>query len=178
MCALTNPQSADHIAAEGGTFEPQRQNNFTLEIPLSGSDKDYISMGLHGFTIPQQTNEVVEVEFQNETRKVAGKATVEEGSLVLKDFVDVDTRGAILRWRKQVYDPDTGQVGLAKDYKKVGYVILEGPDGSGQRIATLIGCWPSAEPSTDLNMEGSDKILLEIPIQIDKISWSNSIIGA
>jgi hypothetical protein len=176
--ALTNPQSADHIAAEAGTFEPQRQNNFSLEIPLSGTDKDYISMALHGLTLPQQTNEVGEIEFQNETRKYAGKANVEEGTLILKDFVDVDTLGAVLRWRKQVYDPQTGNIGLAKDYKKTGYAILTGPDGSGERVAKLIGCWPSADPSFDLNMEGSDKILLEVPIQIDKTDWSGSITGA
>jgi hypothetical protein len=176
--ALTNPQAADHIAAEAGTFEPQRQNNFKLEIPLPGTDKDYISMALHGFTLPQQTNEVVEVEFQNETRKVAGKATVEEGTMILKDFVDVDTLGAVLRWRKQVYDPQTGNIGRASDYKKTGYVILTGPDGEDERVAKLIGVWPSADPSFDMNMEGSDKILLEVPIQIDKNDWSGSIVGA
>lgn len=176
--ALTNPQAADHIAAEAGTFEPQRQNNFSLEIPLSGTDKDYISMALHGFTLPQQSNEVTEVEYQNETRKVAGKVSVEEGNMVLKDFVDVDTLGAILRWRKQVYDPQTGKVGLAKNYKKTGYVILTAPDGSGERVAKLVGCWPSADPSFDLSMEGSDKILLEVPIQIDKTDWSESVVGA
>jgi len=175
---LSNPQAADHIAAEAGSLEPQRQNNFSVEIPLDNADKDLVLMGLHGFTLPQQSNEVVEAEYQNEKRKVAGQVTVEEGSLMLKDFVDTDTRGAILRWRKQVYNPQTGQIGMASDYKKELDVVLQGPDGENTRVAKLIGCWPSADPSIELTMEGSDKVLMEVPIQIDKIDWSDSITGA
>jgi hypothetical protein len=98
--------------------------------------------------------------------------------LVLKDFVDADTRGAILRWRKQVYDSATGKIGLAKDYKKLAHVILSGPDGSSERVGKCKGCWPTADPAIELNMEGGDKVLLECPIAIDKIDWSDSIEGA
>jgi hypothetical protein len=176
--ALTNPQAADHIAQEAGAFEPQRQNNFQVEIPLPGADKDLITMALHGFTLPQQVNEPINVEFQNEIRKVAGQANVEEASLMLKDFVDVDTRGAILRWRKEVYDPSTGNIGLAKDYKRSVDVVLHAPDGTLVRVARLVGAWPSADPSIELTMEGGEKILMEVPIQIDKIDWSDTILGA
>lgn len=176
--SITNPQSADHIAAEAGSLEPQRQNNFAVEIPLDNSDKDLILMGLHGFSLPQQSNEPIEVEYQNEKRKVAGQVNVEEANLILKDSVDTDTRGAILRWRKQVYDPQTGKIGLAADYKKELHVVLQGPDGSSIRVARLIGTWPSADPAVELSMEGAEKILMECPIQVDKIDWSDSITGA
>lgn len=175
---LTNPQSANHIAAEAGSLEPQRQNNFSVEIPLDGNDGDLVVMALHGFTLPQQVNEVIEIEYQNEKRKVAGRASAEEGSLTLKDFVDTDVRGAILRWRKQVYDPQTGNIGLAADYKKSLDVVMHGPNGENTRVCKLIGCWPSADPSVELTMDGSDKIMMEVPIQIDKIDWSGSIQGA
>ncbi len=177
--ALTNPQSADHIAQEAGSFEPQRQNNFDIEIPLDGADRDLIQMGAHGFTLPQQSNPPVIVEFQNEKRKVAGAVEIDEGNLMLKDFIDQDVRGAILRWRKEVYDPVTGNIGLATNYKRTGNLILKGPDGSSERVAKLIGMWPSADPTIEVTHEGGqEKLLMECPIQIDKIDWSESITGA
>jgi len=175
---LTNPQAADHIAAEAGTFEPQRANNFSIEIPLSGADKDLIIMGLEGFSLPQQKNETVTLSYQNEQRKVAGQVSVDEATLTMKDFVDVDTRGAVLRWRKQVYDPQTGKIGLAKNYKKTGHVVMTAPDGTSQRVARVIGVWPPADPAIDLKMEGSEKIMMEVPLSVDKIDWSESIVGS
>lgn len=176
--ALSNPQSADHIAAEAGAFEPQRKNNFAIEIPLPNADKDLVLVALQGFSLPKQGNDVVELQYQNEKRKVAGQVSVDESTLTLKDYVDVDTRGAILRWRKQVYDPQTGKVGLAKNYKKTVHVVMTAPDGTSQRVAKLVGAWPSADPTIDLAMDGGDAVMMECPIAIDKIDWSISIQGA
>lgn len=175
--SLENPTSADHLAAEAGSFEPQRANNFSVEIALGESDRDLISMGLDGFTIPAVSNESIEIHYQNEVRKVAGKASVEDGSLKLKDFVDQDTRGAILRWRKLVYDQATGKIGLAKNYKKTVNVVMTAPDGTSVRVAKLKGVYPSADPATDLAMEGSDKVLMEVPLSVDKVDWSENISG-
>lgn len=177
--ALTNPRSAEHIAQGDGSFEPQRQNNFSIEIPLSGADRDLIVMGAHGFTLPQQTNAPVIIEFQNQKRKVAGAAEVEEANLMLKDFIDQDVRGAILRWRKEVYNPLTGDIGLAANYKRTGSLVLHGPDGSNERVAKIIGIWPSADPTVEVTHEGGqEKLLMEVPIQIDLIDWSETILGA
>ena len=176
--SLQNPTSADHIAAQEGSFEPQRQNNFSLEIPLPNADKDLIVMALEGFDLPKQGNEVITLQYQNESRKVAGPVTVDQGALHLKDFVDADVRGAILRWRKQVYDPSTGKIGLAKDYKKTCNVILTAPDGSSQRIAQLEGVFPPEDPPNNFTMTSGDKVLMDVPISIDKIKWSGSILGA
>jgi len=175
--ALENPQSADHIAGEQGSFEPQRMNNFSVEIPLGDADRDLIEMGLKGFSLPSATNEIITVNYQNETRKVAGQVNVEEGNLALHDFVDADVRGAILRWRQLVYQVRTGNIGYAKDYKKTLNVLLKGPDGQKIRIAKLIGTWPTQDPPADLDMESPDKLLMEVPLSVDKIDWSDSIDG-
>lgn len=175
---LTNPRSADHIAAAAGTFEPQRQNNFSFEVSLGASDKDLIVMGLQAFPFPKESNEEVSIPYQNETRYVAGKYAVDAGSLVIVDFVDADTRGAIMRWRKKIFDPQTGNVGLAKDYKKQAYLVATAPDGTRTRACKLIGCWPQAVDGGDLSMDSSDKVSISVTIRYDKVDWSESIIGA
>jgi len=178
VSGLTNPTSADHLAAEAGSFEPQRQNNFTFEVALGDADRDLIEMGLNALPLPNEANEIVELLFQNEKRKVAGQSTVDDVTLTIVDFVDKDTRGAIMRWRKMVYDPQTGKIGLAKDYKKTAYIVLHGPDESNVRVCKLKGTWPSAVNGGSLSMEGSDKVLIEVTLTIDKADWSESITGA
>lgn len=176
--ALTNPQSADHIAQQDGSFEPQRLNNFSIEIPLDGADRDLIVAGLHGVKLPAQKNTPQKIEFQNESRKVAGQAEVDDGNISIKDFADQDTLGAILRWRKKVYDPVTGKIGLAKNYKRTCNLILHAPDGSFERIGKLIGVWPIQDPEFEGKSEDPAKRIMEVPLSIDKIDWSGSITGA
>lgn len=168
---LTNPQSADHIAAEDGSFEPQRQDNFSFEVALGDADKDLIIMSLETAALPTESNEEVEVHYQNERRYVAGKFNVESLALSFKDFVDVDVRGALLRWRKQVYDPHTGKVGLAKDYKKTGYIVMTAPDGTSSRVCRLEGCWPQTLNGGQLDMKTADPVMIELTLRYDKPIW-------
>jgi hypothetical protein len=178
MGDLTNPTSADHLAQEAGSFEPQRANNFSIEIPLPGSDKDVVVAALESFKLPRMTNDVVELHNQNEVRFVAGKAKAEDGELVIKDFVDKDALGALLRWRNKVYSSITGKIGLAKDYKLTCSVVLTAPDGTTQRVCKVRGTWPPSDPDyTPLNMTASEKTLLTLSLKCDKTDWSDSITG-
>ena len=174
---LTNPESADHIAAEAGTFEPQRQNNFTFEVALSSEDKDVITLSMQSAPLPNESNDEVEIQHQNERRYVAGQALFEATTLTIRDYVDQDTRGALLRWRKLVYNPKTGKVGLAKDYKKRAFVRMTAPDGTSERICKLIGSWPQALVGGNLSHDASEQVLIEVTIRFDKVDWSDSISG-
>jgi len=175
---LSNPTSADHLAAEAGAFEPQRVSNWSLEIPLDGQDKDVIIAALEAFKLPKITNEAIELHFQNGVTFVAGKAKTDQGSLTVKDIVDRDVLGALVRWRNAVYSVKTGKIGLAKDYKKTCYLVLTAPDGTYQRQCKLIGVFPPADPDyPDLNMTTSDKVVLTMPLSCDKPDWSDSING-
>jgi len=170
------PQNADHIAAEAGTFEPQRQNNFTVEIPL-GNDKEYISLSCQAIPLPVESNDEVEIQYQNEKRYVAGQATFDATSFTVRDYVDVDTRGAIMRWRHQVYNPATGAIGLASNYKKTVWIVMEGPDGATTRVCKLTGCWPQAVNGGTLDMSASDQVQIEVTLRFDKPIWSENIPG-
>jgi hypothetical protein len=169
---LTNPQAADHIAAEAGSFEPQRQNNFSVEIAgLSEADRDLIILALETCPLPNESNEEIEIRYQNEVRKVAGQYIVENLTLSVKDFVDKEVRTAIMRWRNLVYNPNTGKIGLASNYKKRARIIMTAPDGSNSRICKCHGCWPQNVVGGNLDMTGSDKVLIEVTITVDKAKW-------
>ena len=167
------PLNADHIAAQSGAFEPQRQNNFSIEFyGLDGDDKNIFILALKSIdSIPGHENAPVILKYQNEERRVAGPATTTGCTIALHDFVDQETRNAMLRWRRKVYDPATGAMGLAKDYKKEGAVILHAPDGSNERVCRLIGSWPDKDPKGALNMNTTEPVQLDLSISVDKVQW-------
>jgi hypothetical protein len=178
MCALTNPTSPEHLSGEAGAFEAQRVNNFSIEIPLDGADKDCVIASLEQFKLPKMTNDKVELHYQNGVVYVAGKAKADDGSLVLKDMVDRDVLGAIMRWRNKVYSSKTGKIGFAANYKKTCHLVMTAPDNTLQRVCTLVGVFPVGDPDfNEFNMTSGDKMLLTVTLSCDKTDWAESIQG-
>jgi len=155
--------SADHIAKQSGAFEPQRKNNFTVRISAGAS---MIQLALDSFPLPKESNGIIDINYGNEVRKVAGIATFENLELVVKDFADQPVMESLVTWRKQVYDASTGEIGLAKEYKQQGEVTMMAPNGSLLRTWRLEGCWPSSmDPGGgDMNANENNKITVVITI--------------
>ena len=161
--------SASHLAPSKGFFEPQRQYNWSLEIALDDAgDQLLIMQGLESFAAPSESNEEITLDYANEKRYVAGKASFETADLVLKDFVDMGVAHAVIKWRRSVYNPETGSIGLARDYKKNADLTLMAPNQSTVRIWKLFGIWPMAVKYGDLNMTASDKVLISVTLRYDR----------
>ena len=157
---------ASHIAGAHGAFEPQRKNNFT--VIFTGTDGSVMQKALQSFPFPRESNPAITVPFGNEERKVAGRATFDDVTLVLKDFADQPVMRALLDWRKQVYDPTTGKIGWARDYKRDGQLILSGPDGTVERKWDLKGMWPSANEAGGGDMGDNSQNMISVTLSIDK----------
>lgn len=171
--------SGDHIAASGGTFEPQRTNNFVIEIyGLGPSEKETLILSTQSFDLPQESSEVIPVPFQNVQKKIAGPLTWEACTWTLRDFIDNKTREICVNWRAEVGDPDTDQVGLARNYKKEGKIVLLGPNGAFERTCKLIGVWPSAFNPGTADHEGGEKMTMELTLEIDKAKWDKPYASA
>jgi len=164
------PQDARHIAAGDGGFVPQHANNWIIEIAgLEGDDRDLLVLSLHSSNLPTESNNVVEVPYGNQVRKVAGKQIFEDIPLIVKDFVDRETRDAVRRWRRQVSDPVTGNVGLPSDYKKKADMILQATNGTSLRTIPLVGVWPSEYNGGALDMESDEQVLIELTLTYDRV---------
>jgi len=173
--------SAGHISAGSrandsriqGNYEVQRQNNWYFEVtpPSAGSNdtKRVIELALDTGFLPTEHSEELEINFVNEKVYVAGKPLFDEGTLGLKDYVDQPVMKAISDWRKKVYDPETGKIGLAKDYKVDASVVLFAPDGTYRREWILRGCWPKDVVYGDtLDMSSNEMNKIQITIRYDK----------
>jgi hypothetical protein len=160
--------SADAIALMQGDYEPQRVNNAVLYIEgLDQADQD-LRLSLDTFPLPKQQNGIIEADYLNEKRKVAGKVTIDDMDIVFKDYVDAFTASILWGWRNQVYQPRTGKVGLARTYKKKGSIVLFAPNGTGQRMWEIHGMWPANMDPGEIDMAGEDIIKITMTIVCDK----------
>jgi len=164
--------SASHIAAAQGGFEPQRPNNFMVELTPPGGSRDVIELSVFSCPFPADATEVVRIPYINEERKVAGKTTMQGDGmeLVLMDYVDQQVLQTLRKWRRMVFDPHTGRTGLAKGYKVDAHLILFGPEGSLERRWQLFGVWPSALNTGEGSMErATDANKITVTLQVDLI---------
>jgi hypothetical protein len=166
MCAY--PMNADHIAAQDGGFEPQRVNSYAVEF-YGVPGVETLSLAIATATLPSMGNEPVEIPFRNEKRFFAGQVTVEDFPISFRDYVDAPIHAAVLTWRRLVYDPATGRVGRAAEYKKRGKLLLLSPDGEMQRTWTLVGVWPQNDPPMNLDSGSSEQLMLEVTFKVDKL---------
>lgn len=166
--------SANHIAPQGGGYEPQRTFHFTLEF---GGFNEEVALSVQSFSLPTASNTPIELFFGNEKRFVAGQAQFETASLTLVDYVDKDIAGLIEAWRAYVYEPspegifDEGTLFAASNYKVTGDLIEHAPEGTkggSNRRWRLVGCWPQQVTHGTMDYSSSEVIRIEVVIQYDK----------
>ncbi len=160
--------SADHIlaASAAGAFEPQRQNNFTVEIDILGEE---VSLALQGINFPNITTQVLEVHYQNEKRNWAGKTDYGEFTMEVFDAIDREVAKKIDAWYRFVHDPKTGCIDLAKNYKKEGTLLLNDGCGNTTREWKLVGLMPKSVNYGQGQMENADKVIIQLGMACDKV---------
>jgi hypothetical protein len=165
VSAITKSQLGQ---SELANYEPQRVSNCIIKFGLGGGDDDVLEMALSTFPLPKTANGIIEHQHVNEKRKFAGTPTFDDLQVVYKDMVDVNIAQILQKWRYMVYNPETGQIGLASQYKKIGTITQFAPNGGFIRQWKLIGAWPSAFDAGDADLSGEDTVNISVTITIDK----------
>jgi len=130
------------ILGSSVAFEPQRANNGLLYITGlnsvqqgagqgTGGAASILTLSLKSFPIPKVTNAPLGVKFLNEERKFAGAPVFDAMTVVFHDYVDQQTASTLQKWRYQVYNPETGQIGLKSQYAQGGRFP---PAGGGRKV--------------------------------------------
>src|SRR5262245_14527595 len=166
---------ATNLASVGTGFEPQRAHNFAVEfsgIPGPG-DSDLLTLSIETATLPRCTNEPVTLPYGNEEVFVAGRARWEQGSMTLRDWIDRPVAQTLLNWRNIVYNPFTGSIGLATNYKKQASIVLFGPNSQEgtptyERVWKLVGVWPMDVSLASLDMSRNDIVHITVVLRYDK----------
>jgi len=176
--ALTDARSLSADALNN--LEPHRMNSWTLEVPdltdANGANSSLV-LGLQAFQLPTETSDLIEIYYLNERRQYAGRTLYDGGTLSLTDWIDQGTAEAIRKWRLLVYDPETGRVGLKRDYAKRAVLNMYAPGtpgtlGTGSPVVTrtweLVNMWPVSVSWGALDMTASDKIQIDVQMVYDK----------
>lgn len=161
--------NAQHIAGTAGLYEPQRSYNWGLDIALNDAgDQVLLNLGAESFDGLELTMDEIALGYATEERYVAGKAKFSETTFVLKDYVDIGVAQALLKWHREVYNPETGAEGLARDYKKYADLVLIAPNQTISRFYKIIGLWPKRFKHGPFSHEDSAQVKIDVTLRYDR----------
>lgn len=160
--------SAKHILSADGGFEVQRAFNWALILPGLGIGSEVIRLSVESVRGFNTSNAVIDVRYQNESRKAAGGVSVGTNAISIRDYVDQDVLGILYSWRKLVHNPETGIIGYASDYKRQAVLQLLDSKGEVKRSLVLMGCWPSDLTTQDLSYNSTTQQWhISMTLQVD-----------
>jgi len=180
-------QNASMFVTPGSVnLEPQRQNNFILDLNISGlglggESADILSLALLTFPFPEEGNEVKDIRHQNHVVHYAGSFSgIDATSLVYREFVDKRISDLWSRWRAKVGNYRTGGIGFAARYKTTGilYKLPPGnPDDPAIKLSRdneytqkfhLLGCFPATYKEGDYSADNDgDQVEITVNLSID-----------
>lgn len=147
-------------------FEVQRTNHF--EIIIEGF-ADELTLAVTSYSFPSVSIETIPLHYGNTNVNVAGKKSIGEGSIKVKDFILSNTEKTITDWFDQVIQWDDESMGWAADYKRTGRLYQYAPDGTNPRVWKISGIFPTALSFPEFSHEGSDVKAIDLTLSIDKV---------
>lgn len=191
MAQGTDNWGTYHISSDLQNYEVARSNYFTFVVSdfskfskllragadvATAGDSDYINasqaqeylkLSVDKASVPHFSLGVVTIRRQNSVSKFAGLPEFGEGSIVVRDFIGLDTKSILMAWQALGYDVVNDKGGRAGDWvdsagvKHIGYkqnceLIEYTADHQEIRRWRLIGCWISSINEDDFDAEAGD----------------------
>lgn len=164
---------ASHIGASlidaTRSLEPVRNNNFEVYIPGLGSSEEEFRLSVASYSAPQINISTIQASYGNDKVKFAGLPEFPDSTIVLNDYITMDTLTALQAWSNEVYNPKDATIGYAFKYKKYGYLMEYTSKGEFLRQWILQGIWPSSINLGDYNQEGGQIRQITVTMVYDKI---------
>ncbi len=185
---LVGGRGTKYLALNPTHYEIQRGNTFMFQVhfpdkyfdddPIFKAQQSYASatssqasdvfrISVSSAFVPHFTTNAIELKRGNNTMKFAGVPTFSNGQIKFDDFIGAGTKDLLMAWQRKVYNHTTEKVGLASDYKLLGYLYEYTPDYQVVRIWKLSGCWISALSEDDYSHDNSDKHSINCTIEYD-----------
>ena len=163
-------------------WEPQRVNNFEVVIQgldhlkfASGDEKstdafaERIMLSVDSFSAPTVEIAQITTHYANNSVKWAGKPDFPNSSLVINDYIGIQTEAILAAWFRCAYDFKSEKIGRAVNYKKTAYLIEYAPDGTSARTWRLDGCWLASYQLGDWNQQGNEQRKLTATLVYDRV---------
>lgn len=142
-------------------FEPKRKFRWVLEI--DGIDAFMVKTASR----PQITFDETVVDWINNKRKLAGKATWGDLSVTLYDPIAPSGAQQVMEWVRLNYESVTGRSGYADFYKRDIALKMLDPVGTVVELWDIKGAWASDINFNDLDYSASDAVEIALTIKFD-----------
>jgi hypothetical protein len=173
------PLEGDYLLSAKGGFEPQRTNNWLVQINGGppGMQSDDILLSLKSFPFPVEQNPVKRIRWYNESRTYAGSlGDFADLSMQIHDYIDKATAYSIYLWRRKIWNPHNLTIGLAQMYKCSGVLFLAPPNAMSisdviakSRTWYLQGIWPISLDMGTFDMDGDgENVMLNCTLAVDR----------
>jgi hypothetical protein len=172
--------SGNSLLAQGGGFQPQTKSSFAILVYGVG-DQDTLALSIKSTDIPAAAFVRGKVKFWNETMHYAASVQpFAEAQIAFNDYVDRATFQILSAWHAMVWNPATGAMGWARDYKKTADINLlpSGMPGAAavtsapynNRVWHMTGVFPLSlkHETFDMNDDGSSPILINLVLNVDR----------
>lgn len=189
LSSIPNPlKGTYHVASNSDILEPQRVNNFELQIvfdknelvmpnvdPKSENPKyidpqvasDTIRLAVTKDSVPNFSLGVLEQSHGNNKTKYVGKPTYSDMPLSCYEYIGRNAKFILQAWQHLCYDPHNQEIGLAKKYKKTAYLMEYTPNYELVSTVVIYGCWPSQLTFTDNDNTQEGTKTIDCTIQYD-----------
>lgn len=152
----------------------RRNNNFIVTISDVTDGLGETNLGVNNLELiiqkaflPSVSLNVLDLRHGNDSKKFAGVASWKGGQITVIDVLSKDELQAVLAWFKNTYDWKTGEIGLASEYKKSGFITEYASDGRYTRKWPIEGMWISALEMGELDASSGEMKQISITIEID-----------
>jgi hypothetical protein len=94
------------------------------------------------------------------------------------DSIKFNSLDAIYRWRNEVIRHQTGQIKLARNYKKEAYIEVYKPDMTMiKAVFRMTGCWPVSIADLSMDVSSDTPMSLDVTFRADRIFREDSSEG-
>lgn len=174
-----------HLADNPKSYQPIRTNNFRFLVQgldnllrVAGDENnidDYITNGQEvidfsvvSFSVPDFSQQPIDVNRGNSTVHFAGKASFNTGTLVINDFAGADGKSILRAWQALSYNVVDDTIPSSDVYKKDAVVLEYLPDNTLVNYWELKGCWVSSIQESGWDNDNANKKTLTGTIVFDR----------
>lgn len=167
-----------HLADNPNLYEVQRSNTFEVVVPFRNlvnpvtgevfdNAQSILNLSVSSSTVPHFTQEPITVRRGNSVMKFAGAPTFDSGTINVVDYIGANTKELVMAWQALSYNVKNERMGLASDYKQLGYLVEYTPDYQKVRQWILHGLWISGISESEYNSDSTDKRQMTLTMQYD-----------
>lgn len=156
--------------AEQSIKEPKRQNRFILRFDaIPGGGEEPLALDILSASRPSLNLNMGTIMRLNEQFKFAQNPTWAEISCTFYDYdTGAESSTQILwRWARSIYDPVTGAMGFATQYKTNATLVILSPDGSIAETWDLFGAFPSEVNFNEVTYGGYEALQVSMTLSFD-----------